>query len=146
MVEPENTAARSDRYYSEINTRRRVSQLLCAPAIWVNLRDHRALLHQLVDVAQNDPLTRLWQAIDHHGFTDISGLISSFQDDTWFARYLADIYDATSENNMSNPQDTLDQFLNGVETFLTAKQRDVERQVQLKLLSQSDHDDATQSQ
>ncbi|MCY3859774.1 MAG: DNA primase [Gammaproteobacteria bacterium] len=146
VVEPENTAARSERYYSEINTRRRVSQLLCAPAIWVNLRDHRALLHQLVDVAQNDPLTRLWQAIDHHGFTDISGLISSFQDDTWFARYLADIYDATSENNMSNPQDTLDQFLNGVETFLTAKQRDVERQVQLELLSQSDHDDATQSQ
>ena len=144
--EPEIGTDRSERYYNEINTRRRVSQLLCAPEIWENLENHRELLHRLVDIAQNDPLTRLWQALDHHQFTDVGGLISSFQDDPWFARFLADIFDATNINTTRNPQHTLDQFLDGVESFLTVKQRDVERQAQLALLSQSNHDDASQAQ
>ena len=143
-VERDLSTARSERYYNEINTRRRVSQLICAPEIWTRLGDYRTLLHRLVDVAQNDPLTRLWQAIDHHGFTDISGLIAFFQDDTWFARYLAEIYDATNTSSARNAQEILDQFVDGVETFLTVKQRDIERQVQLELLSLSDDDDASQ--
>ena len=141
--EPESTADKSERYYNEINTRRRVSQLLCAPQIWGSLADHRTLLHRLANIAKSDPLTRLWQAIDGRGFTNISGLIAFFQEDPWFARYLADIYDSTSANTNKNLQETLDQFLDGVETFLTAKQRDVERQAQLKLLSQSDNEEAS---
>lgn len=140
-AEPDISAARSEHFYNEISTRRRVSQLLCAPDIWQSLADHRAVLHRLVDVAQNDPLTRLWQAIDHREFTDVNGLLSSFQEDRWFARYLAEIYDATDTNPARNPQETLDNFLDGVETFVTSKLRVVERHVQLELLSQSDHDE-----
>lgn len=141
--EPKLETNQSIRYYNEINTRRRVSQLLCAPNIWPNLTDHRPLLLRLVDIAQDDPLTRLWLAIDQHGFTDVSGLISSFQDDTWFANYLADIYDASTANAMVNPQETLIQFLDGIETFLTAIQRDVERKAQLEFLGQAEEDEAT---
>ena len=129
----------SERYYYEINTRRRVSQLLCAPVIWASLKDHQALLHQLNDMAENDPLARVWRSIDHHGFTNIDGLISSFQDDVWFARYLDDIYDPSNANAMTDPQETLEQFIDGVQTFLTAKTRDVERKAQLDRLNQRDN-------
>ena len=141
--EPKVKTNQSIRYYNEINTRRRVSQLLCAPNIWPNLTNHRPLLRRLVDIAQDDPLTRLWLAIDQHGFTDVSGLISSFQDDTWFANYLADIYDASTANAMVNPQETLMQFLDGIETFLTALQRNVERKAQLEFLGQAEEDEET---
>ena len=130
----------SDRFYYEINTRRRVSQLLCAPSVWSLLKDHRTLLLQLIDIAENDPLTRLWQSIDQHGFTDVSGLISSFQDDTWFAHYLDDIYDASNATAMRDAHETLDQFIDGVQTFITAKSKDVERKTQLELLSQGNND------
>lgn len=140
---PEVDANQSIRYYNEINTRRRVSQLLSATRIWENLKDHRELLERLIDVAPYDPLTRLWKAIDEHGFTDVGGLISSFQDDTYFAGYLADIYDVANANAMVNPQETLDQFLDGVETFLTAKQREVERKALFELLNQADEGDST---
>ena len=133
----------SERYYYEINTRRRVSQLLCAPNIWESLRDHRSILQQLIDIAENDPLTRLWRSIDQHGFTNVSGLISSFQDDTWFARYLDDIYDASNANAMTDPHETLDQFIDGVQTFLTAKLRDVERKTELEHLNQGDRNKAS---
>ena len=139
-VEPEVNAHTSVRYYNEINTRRRVSQLLCAPRIWNNLKDHRELLLRLMDVAPDDPLTRLWVAIDLHGFTDVSGVISSFQDDTWFASYLADMYDPSTASALSNLQETLTQFLDGVQTFLTRKQRDVEREAQFELLGRTDKD------
>ena len=143
--EPEATAKNdpSERFYYEINTRRRVSQLLCAPSIWKSLSEHRALLRQLVEIAHNDPLTRVWLAIDQHEFTDVVGLISSFQDDTWFARYLDDIYDASNANAMTDPKETLDQLIDGVQTFITMKEKDVERKTQLELLSQGDSGDAT---
>lgn len=132
----------SERYYYEINTRRRVSQLLCAPRIWQSLSEHRELLHQLADIANNDPLTRVWLAIDQHEFTDVVGLISSFQDDTWFARYLDDIYDPSNANAMTDPRETLDQFIDGVQTFITMKVKDVERKTELESLSQGDNGDA----
>ena len=139
-MEPEVNARTSVRYYNEINTRRRVSQLLCAPRIWNNLKDHRELLLRLIDVAPDDPLTRLWVAIDLHGFTDVGGVISSFQDDTWFASYLADMYDPSTASALSNLQETLTQFLDGVQTFLTRKQREVEREAQFELLGRTDKD------
>ena len=124
----------------EVRTRRYVSMLLCAPNMWEELHEHRALLHRLIDVAEDHPMTRIWVAIEHHGFTDVNGLIASFQDDEQFASYLAHQYDPRNANAMSDVNEALAQFINGVETFITTEQKDVERKTQLELLSQKNTD------
>ena len=134
----------SERYYYEINTRRRVSQLLCAYQIWGGLGAHQELLQRLVRVASDDPMTRLWVAIDRYRFTDVGGLISSFQDDVWFARYLNELYDDLNANAMANPEETLEQFVDGVESFITGRENEVERKTYLERLNQEiDSEDET---
>ncbi|MCE2406852.1 MAG: DNA primase [Pseudomonadales bacterium] len=139
--EPQPDVSRSKRFYDEINTRRRVSQLLCAPRIWGSLSNHRDLLMRLTNVAKDDPMTRLWSEIDRHGFTDVGGLINSFQDDEWFARYLSETYDQSNAHAMIDADATLEQFVDGVESFITVKEKEVERRTQLKRLSRARDDE-----
>ncbi|MCY4130266.1 MAG: DNA primase [Gammaproteobacteria bacterium] len=125
--EREPDSQQSGRFYDEITTRLRVSQLLCAHRIWRSLTTHRELLHRLVEVANDHPMTRLWSAIDRYGFSEVSGLIASFQGDEWFVRYLNEVYDRSNTQAMVEPEETLEQFVDGVEAFLTSIEKDIER-------------------
>ena len=122
-------------YFNEINTRRRISHLLCAPTIWGKLKLHHDLLERLVDIAPEEPLTRVWLTIDRHHFSTVSGLVASFQDDEWFSSYLADIHDPRITDAMSDSEDTLRNFLDGVDTFITTRENQVEQEAQLVILS-----------
>lgn len=122
-----SSPGQSDRLYHEITTRLRVSQLLCAHRIWRSLNTHRELLNRLIEVANDHPMTRLWTAIDRYGFTEVSGLIASFQGDDWFVRYLNEVYDASNDQAMAEPEETLEQFVDGVESFITSREKQVER-------------------
>ena len=124
-------------FYTEINTRRRVSHLLCAPNMWRRLKEHHELLERLVNVAPDEPLTQVWLAIDKFQFTEPAGLIASFQDDEWFATYLADIYDERIESALADSDDTLERFLDGVDTFLTTSETQVEAQTRISQLLES---------
>ena len=136
LDESESVVNQPNLFYELITTRLRVSQLLCAHQIWESLAAHQELLRRLVRVAEDDPMTRLWVAIDRHHFTDVSGLINFFQDDEWFVRYLNELYDDLNANAMANPEETLEQFVDGVESFITGKEKEVERKTYLERLNQ----------
>lgn len=122
--------------YENVTTKLRVSQLLCAPGIWPLLREHHELLERLVNSARDHPLTRVWLAIDQHGFSDVQGLIASFQgsqveEDKYLMMFLSDIYDEKHAKAMSDIDSVLPQFLDGVETFITTLEKRVHREVKL---------------
>ncbi|MYD42993.1 MAG: DNA primase [Gammaproteobacteria bacterium] len=131
MEDFEPVSRAGNQYEQEINTRRRVSQLLCAPNIWPRLNEHRELLERLVHSAPDHPLTRVWLAIDRHHFTDIHGLIASFQEDAWFTHYLNDIYDPQLAPAMIDVDTTLGQFTESVQTFITTLEKKVHSEIWL---------------
>ncbi len=138
--EPEPVVSQFGRSLENIKTKQRVSTLLCAPRIWGSLSIHRDLLRRLTNVAKDHPMTRVWSAIDRHRLTTVDGLIASFQDDKLFARDLNEIYDSSNAQAMEDPEETLQQFLDSVESFITTEEAEVERKTQRKRLSRARDD------
>lgn len=120
----------------EITTRRRLSHLLSAPNIWPLLKDQNQLFERLVDIEPNDPLTRIWMAINQHQFKEVNALIAFFQDDEWFTRLLLDIHNETVAAAMIDTPTALRQFTDSVESLLTAKMAQIEQKAQLSKLSE----------
>ena len=137
-VQPEiDHIDQSAQFVQEITTRRRLSHLLSAPNIWPLLAEQKNLFERLVDVVPNDPLTRIWMAINQYQFTDVNALISSFQDDVWFTRLLLDIHNETVAEAMTDTSTSLQQFTDSIESLLTARKAQIERRAQLDELSKS---------
>ncbi len=120
--------------YNDVATRRRISQLLCASTIWPDLSAHRDLLDQLVELAQDHPLTRLWLMIDQYKCSSATSLIASFQDDKAFSLDLTDIYDADFEPAMSGPE-TLTQLIEDFHVLLTSRKIDIARKAKLEQMT-----------
>ncbi len=118
----------------DIRTERRIDQLLRASTIWPALSRYRNLLEQLVQVAQDHPVTRLWRRIDQYEFSSAESLIASFQDDKEFSSYLINIYDATSGSAMKDPDKTLEQLVEDFQVLLTSRKIDIARKAKLEQL------------